>query len=60
LDRIKTRKKEKFEQLRFMNKLRAKFLELPNILEDNIKIIDASKDRDIVFENLRQDINKLL
>lgn len=60
LDRIKTRKKEKFEQLRFMNKLRAKFLELPNILEDNIKIIDASKDRDIVFENLRQEINKLL
>jgi len=60
LERIKTRKKEKFEQLQFMKRLRAKFLELPNLLEDNIKIIDASKNRDEVFESLRQQINKLL
>jgi len=60
LERIKSRKKEKFEQLKFMNKLRAKFLELPKLLNDNIKIIDASKDINEVFEVIREYVDKLL
>jgi len=60
LERIKTRKKEKFEQIGFMNKLRNKFLELPKFLNDNIKMIDASKDMNEVFEDMREEINKLL
>jgi len=60
LERIKTRKKEKFEQIEFMNKLRNKFLELPKFLNDNIKIIDTSKDMNEVFEDMREEINKLL
>ena len=60
LERIKTRKKEKFEQIGFMNKLREKFLELPKFLNDNIKIIDASKDMNEVFENMREEVKKVL
>ena len=60
LERIKTRKKEKFEQIEFMNKMRNKFLELPKFLNDNIKIIDASKDMNEVFEDMREEVNKLL
>jgi len=60
LERIKTRKKEKFEQIGFMNKLRKKFLELPKFLNDNIKIIDASKDMNEVFEDMREEVNKAL
>ena len=54
LERIKTRKKEKFEQLKFMNKLRDKYLELPRFLKDNIKIIDASKSLEEVFEEIKK------
>ena len=60
LERIKTRKKEKFEQLKFMNKLRDKYLELPRFLKDNIKIIDASKGLEEVFEDIKKEVDKLL
>lgn len=60
LERIKTRKKEKFEQLSFMNKLREKFLEMPELLKDNIVIVDASKNLEDVFEEIRKDIDKVL
>ena len=60
LERIKKRKKEKFENIDFMKKLRKKFLELPGILGDNIKIVDASKDADEVFGNIRKEIDKIL
>jgi len=60
LERIKTRKKEKFEQIGFMNKLRNKFLELPKFLNDNIKIMDASKDMNEVFEDMREEVNKVV
>ena len=60
LERIKTRKKEKFEQIEFMNKMRNKFLELPKFLNDNIKIIDASKDMNEVFEDMREEVNKIV
>jgi len=60
LERIKTRKKEKFEQLKFMNKLRDKYLELPRFLKDNIKIMDASKSLEEVFKDIRKEVDKLL
>ena len=60
LERIKGRKKEKFEQLAFMKKLRKKFLELPKFLNDNIKIVDASKDKNFVFDYIKKEIDMLL
>jgi len=60
LERIKKREKEKFEQIEFMNKLRDKFLELPKILDDNIKIIDASKELNEVFESIKKEVDKNL
>ena len=60
LERIKDREKEKFENIEFMNKLREKFLEMPKLLNDNIRIIDASRDRDSVFEDIRKEVDRLL
>jgi len=62
LERIKKRgnRKEKFEQLGFMKKLRKNFLKLTKELEDNIKIIDASKSKEEVFEAIKSEIKKLL
>lgn len=60
LERIKGREKEKFEQLKFMNKLREKFLELPKLLNENVMVIDASKDINEVFEDIRKEVDKLL
>ncbi len=60
LERIKTRRKEKFEQLEFMKSLRRRFLEMPKLLNDNIKIIDASKSKEEVFEDIRKEASKLL
>ena len=60
LERIKKRKKEKFEKLEFMNELRKKFLELPNLLDENIIIIDASQNIERVFEEIRIEIDKVL
>ena len=59
LERIKHRKKEKFEQLEFMGKLREKFLELPELLEDNLKIIDSSGAPNEVFEDIKKEVDKL-
>jgi len=60
LDRIKKREKEKFEHLNFMNELRSRFLELNETLEDNLKIIDASKELNVVFEEIKMEVDKLL
>ena len=60
LERKKSREKEKFENIKFMNKLREKFLEMPKLLNDNIKIIDASRDADSVFEDIRKEVDRLL
>jgi|TARA_B100001964_G_C14246018_1_gene607415 dTMP kinase len=59
LERIKSREKEKFEQLEFMNKLRERFLELPRLLKDNIKIIDASRVLNEVFNDIKKEVDKL-
>lgn len=60
LERIKKRKKEKFEQLEFMKNLRRRFLEMPKLLNDNIKIIDASKSKEDVFKAIKEEASKLL
>ena len=60
LERIKGRNKEKFEQLEFMKKLRENFLELPNMLNDNIKVVDASRDINVVFEDIKKEVDVLI
>ncbi|MBW2980267.1 dTMP kinase [Candidatus Woesearchaeota archaeon] len=62
LERVKKRGngKEKFEQLGFMEKLRMNFLSLPKILDENIKIIDASKTIGEVFEQIKKEVDKLI
>ncbi|MFH1586546.1 MAG: dTMP kinase, partial [Candidatus Diapherotrites archaeon] len=65
LERIVKDKKrdliEKFEKKDFLDRVRNKFLDLPNfLLGENIKIIDASKSIDEVFEETKNEIDKLL
>lgn len=60
LERIGHRKKEKFEQLEFMKKIRANFLKLPKLLKDNIKIIDSNKSLNVVFESIKKEVDKML
>ncbi len=60
IKRISYREKEKFEQPGFMKKIRENFLELPKLLDDNIKVIDASKPLNDVFENVRKEVSNVL
>ena len=60
LKRIEYRKKEKFEQLKFMKNIRKNFLKLPKLLDDNIKIIDSSKPLKSVFGDIRKEVDKIL
>lgn len=60
LERIEYRKKEKFEQLKFMERIRENFLKLPKLLKENIKIIDASKPLKNVFGSIRKEIDNIL
>src|SRR3989338_3270323 len=60
LSRIEHRKKEKFEQLGFMKKIRENFLKLPKLLDDNIKVIDSSKTLNVVFEDVKKEVDKML
>ena len=60
LERIEYRKKEKFEQLEFMKKIRENFLRLPKLLNDNIKIIDSSESLKDVFESIKKEVDKIL
>ena len=60
LKRIEFRQKEKFEQLEFMKRIRENFLKLPKMMEDDIKIIDASKTLNKVFENVRKEVDKII
>ena len=43
-----------------MRNLRKNFLELKEHLEDNIKIIDASKSKSDVFKQIKEEIDNLL
>jgi len=60
LERIKGREKEKFETIGFMKELRNKFLDMPQNLDDNIKVVDASKGMNEVFEKIKVEIDKIL
>ena len=60
LERIQFRQKEKFERLDFMKKTRANFLSLPELLSDNIKIIDSSKSLNEVFNDIKKEIDNML
>jgi len=62
LERIGKRgeEKEKFEQSGFMGELRENFLGLKDELEDNMKIIDASKSKDDVFKQIKKEVDELL
>ncbi|MEK6828262.1 MAG: hypothetical protein AABX78_02830, partial [Nanoarchaeota archaeon] len=60
LERIAYRQKEKFEQLEFMKKIRQNFLKLPKLLNDNIKIINATKSLKEVFGDIRKEIDKIV
>jgi len=60
LKRIKHRKKEKFEKLEFMKKIRKNFLMMPRLVKDNIKIIDSNKTPDKVFDSIKKEVDKVL
>ena len=60
LKRITYRKKEKFEQLKFMENIRKNYLKLPKLLNDNLKIIDSSKSLKNIFSEIRREVDKIL
>ena len=60
LERIRYRQKEKFEQLEFMVKIRENFLKIPELIKDNIKIMDSSKSLNEVFSDIKTETNKIL
>lgn len=60
LERIEYRQKEKFEQLKFMEKIRANFLKLPKLLKDNIKVVDSTRSLKKVFEDVRKEIDNII
>ena len=61
LQRISARdgKNEKFEDEKFMEKLRGKYLQLPMLLpDDNLVVIDASKDKETVFSQVKEKLEE--
>lgn len=51
---------EKFEKAEFMGKVRDNFLKLRDYLEDNIRIIDANREIDEVFDDIKKEIDRLI
>ena len=51
---------EKFEHAGFMIDLRANFMKMAGSLKDNIKIVDASKSKEQVFDQIKKEVDKLL
>jgi len=43
-----------------MRKIRANFLEMPKLLDDNIRIINASKPLKYVFESIKEEVDALV
>ncbi len=60
LDRIADRSKEKFEHLHIMEKIRANYQQLPELLDDNIVVIDAARQREAVLDDVIANVNALL
>jgi dTMP kinase len=53
--------KEVFEEREFQEQLRNNFLALPNqLLEENIVIIDGDRSFEEVFEDIKNEVNKIL
>ncbi|MEM4662451.1 MAG: dTMP kinase [Candidatus Diapherotrites archaeon] len=53
--------REKFEKKDFLADVRSVYLRLPDILPDeNIKIIDANKTTDEVFESVKREVGKVI
>ena len=53
-------KKAFFEKVNILKRVRKKFLLLPNYLKDNIKIIDSSRKIDVVFSDIRLELDKIM
>lgn len=51
---------EKFEKLEFMKILRQNYLDLKNLLDENIIIIDGSKSKEEVFEDIKNIIGETI
>lgn len=61
LQRIsKDRNIEKFEKKEFMEKLRQNFLNLKQLPDENLFYVDASKNTEEIFEQIRLELDKLL
>ena len=60
LKRIEYRKKEKFEQNEFMQKIRQNFLKLPEMLEDNITLVNSNKPISEVFNQIKKEVEKII
>ncbi len=56
----KERAIEKFEKLEFMKELRKTFHSLPDLLDDNMQIIDTSDAEDETFEKIKKAVNKVI
>lgn len=58
---LERKAKEKFEQRDFLKEIRETYLEIPKLLPDeNIKIIDANRSTEEVFESVKKEISKVL
>ncbi len=57
----KRKQSDNFRQLEFVSSLRKYFLQVPSLLPDeNIHIIDANKPKEIVFEQIKPLLDKVL
>ncbi len=57
--RMSDRKKnEKFENVEFSKKVRRNYLEIAKKLSDPIVVIDASKEKEAVFQQLKEELEK--
>ncbi|MCX8189738.1 MAG: dTMP kinase [Candidatus Diapherotrites archaeon] len=58
---LERKKKEKFEHRDFLKEIRETYLEIPKLLPDeNIKVIDANRSTDEVFDSVKREISKVL
>ena len=53
-------KKAYFEKLEILKKVRKKFAILPRYLKDNIRIIDSARPIDVIFEDIKKEIEILI
>ncbi len=51
---------EKFEEIRFLTNLRKAFLSLQEVIPDNIKIVDANREPEKVFEDIKNNVIALI